>query len=36
MPVLPAVIIVSKVCVPEDDWLVMRESLSVNVCVSVS
>ena len=36
MSVLSAVIIVSEVCIPEDDWLIMGEDFSANMCVSVS
>ena len=36
MPVLPAIIIVSEVCIPEDNWLIMGKGPLVNVCISVS
>ena len=36
IPVLPAVIIVPEICISEDDWLIMGEGLSVNMCVSIS
>ena len=36
MSVLPVIITVSEVCVPGDNWLVMGENSSVNVCISVN